>query len=98
MKRNTSFVGLLVILSVPSCLRAQTASIGGTITDATGTALPNAKVTAQNVDTGEARTAQTDEAGIYRIAAASRRESASTWPSRAIRSFLRTGKSEQPDA
>lgn len=67
MKRKTLFVGLLVILSIPSRLRAQTASIGGTITDATGAAVPNAKVTVQNVDTGEARAAQTDEAGIYRI-------------------------------
>ena len=67
MRRKTVFVGLLVILSIPSCLRAQTASIGGTITDATGAAIPNATVTVRNVDTGETRTAQTDNAGIYRI-------------------------------
>ena len=67
MKHKTVFVGLLIILSIPSCLRAQTASIGGTITDATGAAIPNATVTVQNVDTGETRTAQTDETGIYRV-------------------------------
>src|SRR6266849_5752831 len=67
MKRKTVFVGLLVLLSLPSCLHAQTASIGGTITDSTGAAVPNAKITAQNVDTGQARTVQTDESGVYRI-------------------------------
>ncbi|HVH69609.1 MAG TPA: carboxypeptidase regulatory-like domain-containing protein, partial [Candidatus Dormibacteraeota bacterium] len=67
MKSKTIFVGLLVILSLPSCLGAQTASIGGTITDSTGAAVPNTQITAQNFNTGEARTAQTDEAGVYRI-------------------------------
>ena len=67
MKRKTVFVGLLVTLSLPFCLHAQTASIGGTITDSTGAAVPAAKITAENVDTGEARTVQTDESGVYRI-------------------------------
>src|ERR1051325_4425673 len=67
MKRKTVFVGLLVILSIPSCLRAQTASIGGTITDSTGAAIPNAKITAQNADTGQVRSVQTDDSGVYRI-------------------------------
>ncbi len=67
MKRKTVFVGLLVILSLPSCLRAQTGSIAGTITDSTGAAVPNVKITAQNVDTGQTRTVQTDESGVYRI-------------------------------
>jgi hypothetical protein len=67
MKCKTVFVGLLVILCFPSCLRAQTASIGGTVTDSTGAAVPNANITAQNVNTGEARTAQTDESGVYRV-------------------------------
>jgi Carboxypeptidase regulatory-like domain len=67
MKRNTVFVGLLVILCLPSCLRAQTASIGGTITDSTGAAVPSAKISAQNINTGETRIAQADESGVYRI-------------------------------
>src|SRR5215470_16349362 len=67
MTRKTVFVGLLVFLSIPSCVRAQTASVGGTITDATGAVIPKAKVTVQNVNTGETRTAETDETGIYRI-------------------------------
>src|SRR5215470_2112090 len=67
MKYKTVFVGLLVLLSLPACLRAQTASIAGTITDSSGAAVPNAKSTALNVSTGAARWAQTDESGVYRI-------------------------------
>ena len=68
MNRKTVFVGLLVILfSLPSCLRAQTASITGTITDPSGGLVPNAKVTAVNVFTGASQSAQTDESGVYRI-------------------------------
>ncbi|HYL83389.1 MAG TPA: TonB-dependent receptor [Candidatus Angelobacter sp.] len=67
MKRTTVFVGLLAILVLPSCVRAQTASIAGTITDSTGASVPNAKITAQNVATGMSRGVQTDESGVYRI-------------------------------
>src|SRR5437764_14124725 len=67
MQGKAVVVGLLVIFTLPACLRAQTASMEGTITDSTGARIPNAKITAQNVDTGEARTVQTDESGVYRI-------------------------------
>lgn len=67
MKCKTVFVGLLIILSLPSCLRAQTAAIGGTVTDSSGAAVPNVKITAQNVNTGQTQTAQTDESGGYRM-------------------------------
>lgn len=67
MQGKAVVVGLLVIFTLPACLRAQTASMGGTITDSTGAGIPNAKITAQNVDTGEARAGQTDESGVYRI-------------------------------
>jgi hypothetical protein len=67
MNCKTVFVGLLIFLSLPACLRAQTASIGGTITDTTGAAVPNVKITAQNANTGETQTAQTDESGVYRM-------------------------------
>jgi Carboxypeptidase regulatory-like domain len=67
MKCKTVFVGLLVILCLPSCLRAQTASIGGTVTDPSGAVVPSAKITAVEVSTGATRSAETDESGIYRI-------------------------------
>jgi carboxypeptidase family protein/TonB-dependent receptor-like protein len=67
MKCKTVFVGLLVILSLPSCLRAQTGSIGGTVTDPSGAAIPKAKITTVNVTTGASRWVETDESGVYRI-------------------------------
>jgi hypothetical protein len=67
MKWKTVVVGLLAVLSLSSSARAQTGSIAGTITDSTGAAVPNAKITAQNVATGASRSVQTDESGVYRI-------------------------------
>jgi len=67
MNCKTVFVGLLVLLSLPSCLRAQTGSITGTVTDASAAAVPKAKITATNVATGASRSAETDESGVYRM-------------------------------
>ena len=67
MKRTSVLLGLLAMLSVAPCLRAQTGSIGGTITDSTGAAVQNTTITAQNVATGATRSVQTDESGVYRI-------------------------------
>src|SRR5262249_50522733 len=67
MKRETVFVGLLVFLSIPSCLRAQTASIGGTVIDPFGAPVRVTKVTAAEVSTGASRSAETDESGVYRF-------------------------------
>jgi hypothetical protein len=67
MKWKTVVVGLLAFLSLSSPARAQTGSIAGSITDSTGAAVPNAKITAQNVATGASRSVQTDESGVYRI-------------------------------
>ena len=67
MKRTTVIVGLLVLLVVPCSVRAQTASIAGTITDSSGASVPNAKITALNLATGISRWVQTDESGVYRI-------------------------------
>lgn len=44
MKCKAVVVGLLIIFGLPVCLLAQTASIGGTITDSTGAGVPNAKI------------------------------------------------------
>lgn len=48
-------------------LQAQTASISGTISDATGAGVPEATVNAKNVATGATRTATTDDSGTYSI-------------------------------
>src|SRR6266849_3214975 len=67
MNWKTVFVAMLMILSLPPCLRAQTGSIGGTVTDSTGASLPSAKITALNLATGASRWVQTDESGTYRL-------------------------------
>src|SRR3990170_1703864 len=49
--------------------RATTADLGGTIVDQSSAVLPGATVTAQNVDTNQARSAMTDEHGHFLIPA-----------------------------
>ncbi len=50
-----------------SAQSAGTASIQGTIVDATGAAIPNAKVTLTNTETGTSRTTASDGAGLYSL-------------------------------
>lgn len=58
-------VGLIGFVT-PSMLRAQTtAMISGTVQDQTGGVIPNATVTLTNIATGDARTVQSNEAGVY---------------------------------
>jgi Carboxypeptidase regulatory-like domain len=58
-----------VLLSLPLTATAQitTATITGMITDPSGAQVPNASVTARNVDTGLTRTVVSGEDGNYRI-------------------------------
>src|SRR5260370_6192596 len=67
MNWKTVFVAMLMILSLPPCLLAQTGSFAGTVTDSSGAAVPSAKITALNLATGASRWVQTDESGIYRL-------------------------------
>ena len=46
---------------------SQTAQITGTVTDATGAAVPNAQIIATNTETGVSRSSVTNEAGNYLI-------------------------------
>lgn len=48
---------------------SQTAQLTGTVTDASGSVVPNAKVMAVNMDTGVARESVTNQAGNYLITA-----------------------------
>ena len=48
---------------------SQTAQITGTVTDATGSAVPNAQISATNTETGVSRPSVTNEAGNYLITA-----------------------------
>src|SRR5467141_606974 len=63
-----SFLLLLALLFTcftPAALAQSTASLNGTVTDATGAAVPNAKVVATNQATGVESATQTDTAGTY---------------------------------
>lgn len=61
-------VGVLAtFLMIAPTLQAQAnATISGTVTDASGSALPNASVSIKNLASGQTTTATTDAAGTYR--------------------------------
>jgi hypothetical protein len=65
----SALVAVLMAFPLASIGRAQvtSATIVGTITDASGAALPGATVTARNVDTGFSRTVPANDAGAYRL-------------------------------
>ncbi len=57
---------ILLVLAGASA-SAQTGNISGTITDATGSGVPNATVKADNIETAAVRTSSTDATGTYSI-------------------------------
>ena len=64
-------VGILaMMLFGPSIGFAQTAGTGaltGTVTDTSGSAIPNVVITATNAETGQVRAAHTDTSGAYSL-------------------------------
>jgi hypothetical protein len=67
MKRFLIGATLLIVLATPAFSQSN-ATIGGIITDATQAVLPGATVTATNTDTGIAKTAVSNAAGVYSFA------------------------------
>ncbi len=67
--RIPTLVALGILLAIPLTGIAQvtTATMVGTVSDASGGQVPNAKVTARNADTGLTRTVMSSEDGNYRI-------------------------------
>jgi Carboxypeptidase regulatory-like domain/TonB-dependent Receptor Plug Domain len=60
---------LVGIIAFPTLVRAQaSATINGTVTDASGAVIPHAAVTAVNLATSGSRTAETNDTGTYSIA------------------------------
>ncbi len=64
-----NFIAVALLIAIPMIAIAQvtTGTIVGTISDPTGGQVPNAKVTARNVETGLIRTVNTSDDGTYRI-------------------------------
>ena len=61
---------LMIIFGLAPCLRAQgaEATLSGKVTDSSGAAVANARVSARSLATGQSTEAQTDLAGTYRLA------------------------------
>ena len=73
MKRHIQNIRVILVALLLCCgiaLKAQTitGSVNGTVTDPTGAVVPNAKVTATNVDTNIETPTTTNSEGIYNIA------------------------------
>ena len=67
MSRLSVSALLFLGLSLPQFALGQTASISGTVTDATAAVVPQAKITARNLATNVTRSTATDGSGSYRI-------------------------------
>jgi outer membrane receptor protein involved in Fe transport len=68
VRRTLSLLFLCLLLPLPLFAQSSTGSISGTITDASGGALPGVTVVATNVGTGTSRTAVTNSSGAYQLA------------------------------
>ena len=68
-KATSLIVVVLLVCFGWTITKAQTitGSVNGTVTDPSGSVIPNAKVTATNVDTGVATFSTTNNDGIYNI-------------------------------
>jgi hypothetical protein len=67
MSRLFFFVALSVIMCVPMHAQVASAELSGTVKDASNAAVPNAKVTATNIDTNVAHTTVSGSDGSYII-------------------------------
>src|SRR6266480_6891578 len=70
-RRIACVISVLCLLLISPGLRAQSptdGAIAGTVTDASGGAVPNASVTVTNKGTNLAQGVATDESGYFRIA------------------------------
>jgi hypothetical protein len=66
--RRAAVVLLCLCLSAPGFTQTSNATVGGTVSDASGALIPGVTITATNVGTGIVNTAVTNEAGTYTFA------------------------------
>jgi hypothetical protein len=66
-KQLATMLSVLCLFALPALTQEFRSTISGHVTDASGAAVPNAKVNAVNNDTNETTTATTDNAGAYSI-------------------------------
>src|SRR6202011_5599798 len=65
--RSTPWIVFTFLFCAPSPAQYTTASLGGTVTDASGAVISGARVSARNADTGFTQTATTGPAGAFII-------------------------------
>ncbi len=65
--RSVSSLLLIAFILAGAAWAQSTGTITGTVTDQTGSVIPNAAIVVKNQDTGENRTTATDDAGLYLV-------------------------------
>lgn len=62
-----ALLGALLLVAFAAYGQSDNANVNGVITDPSGSAIPNAKITLKNQATGQIREAATNESGVYSI-------------------------------
>src|SRR5213083_1428724 len=68
MRKLLAGIVLCVLAPIHTFSQTSNATLGGTVSDATGALIPGVTVTATNTGTGIVNTALTNEAGAYQLA------------------------------